>query len=66
MRDPAKNAPVQAINGKCVGCSYRLAWIVIWGKRLADKESRRAEVIKEMSRVSLLSASSKKRESPQT
>ena len=38
MREPAKNMPVQAINGKCVGCRYRLSWIVIRGKRQAAKD----------------------------
>jgi hypothetical protein len=36
MREPAKNMPVQAVNGKCVGSSYRLSWIVLRGKRRAQ------------------------------
>jgi hypothetical protein len=27
------NTPLQAVNGHCLGCGYRLAWIVIRGKR---------------------------------
>jgi hypothetical protein len=31
LREPGRNTPLQAVNGKCVRCSYRLAWIVIRG-----------------------------------
>ena len=33
MREPQKNAPVQAVNGRCVGRRYRLAWIVVKGNK---------------------------------
>jgi hypothetical protein len=26
--------PVQAINGWCLKCGYRLAWVLVLGKRL--------------------------------
>jgi hypothetical protein len=33
---PERNTktPVQAINGRCLKCGYRLAWVVVLGKRL--------------------------------
>lgn len=33
LREPQKNAPVRAVNRGCVGCSYRLAWIVVKGSK---------------------------------
>ena len=33
LREPARNMPVQAVNGHCLKCDYRLAWIVIRGRR---------------------------------
>ena len=33
LREPGRNMPVQAVNGHCLGCGYRLAWLVIRGKR---------------------------------
>ena len=33
MREPGRNTRLQAVNGHCLGCGYRLAWIVIRGKR---------------------------------
>jgi C4-type Zn-finger protein len=32
MREPGRNVPLQAVNGHCSRCQYRLAWIVIGGK----------------------------------
>jgi hypothetical protein len=29
LGEPGRNTPLQAVNGKCLACSYRLAWIVI-------------------------------------
>jgi hypothetical protein len=29
LPEPGRNSRLQAVNGKCLGCSYRLAWIVI-------------------------------------
>jgi hypothetical protein len=33
IREPGRNVPVQAVNGRCNQCSYRMAWIVIGRKR---------------------------------
>jgi hypothetical protein len=33
LHEPGRNTPLQAVNGHCLGCGYRLAWIVIRGKR---------------------------------
>jgi C4-type Zn-finger protein len=40
LRDAGHNTQLQAVNGHCLGCGYRLAWIVIRGKRM---ETRRIE-----------------------
>jgi hypothetical protein len=32
--------PVRAINGLCFVCGYRLAWLVVFGKRLFRLSSR--------------------------
>jgi hypothetical protein len=32
LRDWGRNMPVRAVNGHCLKCDYRLAWIVIRGK----------------------------------
>ena len=39
LRDPRRNTLLQAINGRCVECGYRLAWILVRGKRLARRVS---------------------------
>jgi hypothetical protein len=31
LPEPARNAPVQAVNGHCLRCGWRLSWIVIRG-----------------------------------
>jgi len=33
FREPGRNTPVQVVNGHCLICDYRPAWIVIRGKR---------------------------------
>ena len=33
IRERKAKLPVQAINGWCLKCGYRLAWVVIRGKR---------------------------------
>ena len=33
MREPGLNTQLQAVNGHCLHCQYRLAWIVIRGNR---------------------------------
>src|SRR5436309_5569627 len=34
LREPGRNTPFQAINGRCLQCGYRLAWIAIRGKQV--------------------------------
>ena len=33
LREPGRNTPLQAVNGHCLKCGYRLARIVIRGRR---------------------------------
>jgi len=33
VRKPNPNTPVQAINGRCLLCGYRLAWLVVRGEK---------------------------------
>ena len=33
MREPERDMPLEAVNGHCLRCQYRLAWIVIRGER---------------------------------
>jgi hypothetical protein len=33
LREPGRNMPIRAVNGHCLKCDYRLAWIVIKGKQ---------------------------------
>jgi hypothetical protein len=35
LGESGRNVVVRAINGRCVKCGYRLAWILISGKRAA-------------------------------
>jgi hypothetical protein len=35
VRKPERDIPLQAVNGRCLKCSYRMAWIVISGGRKA-------------------------------
>jgi hypothetical protein len=37
MLEPTQNAVLKAVNGDCVRCRHRLAWIVIRGKRQAHQ-----------------------------
>src|SRR5882724_7000464 len=37
LHEPCRNVPLQAVNGHCLGCGYRLAWILIRGKRYPSK-----------------------------
>jgi hypothetical protein len=41
LREPGRNVPVRAVNGQCLKCDYRLAWIVIKGKQAAGRQSVR-------------------------
>jgi hypothetical protein len=44
MRKPG-NTRLQAVNGQCLGCGYRLAWIVIQSKgRSAVRADRRLSI----------------------
>jgi len=42
LRELGRDTPLQAVNGHCLRCSYRLVWIVIKGKEspLARKRRR--------------------------
>ena len=31
LHEPVRSVPLQAVNGHCLGCGYRLSWIVIRG-----------------------------------
>ena len=42
IREPGRNLPVQAVNGHCAKCSYRMAWIVIRGKGAVRDKIRNA------------------------
>jgi hypothetical protein len=33
LREPGRNTRLQAVNGHCLRCAYRFAWIVIRGNR---------------------------------
>ena len=33
LREPGRNVPLQAVNGHCLRCDYRMAWIVIRGRQ---------------------------------
>jgi hypothetical protein len=33
--------PVQAINGRCLRCGYRLAWVLVRGKNVGELTSQR-------------------------
>ena len=35
IREQGRNTPLQAVNGHCLRCSYRMAWIVIRGGKSA-------------------------------
>jgi hypothetical protein len=32
IREPGRNVPLQAVNGRCTQCTFRMAWIVIEGR----------------------------------
>jgi hypothetical protein len=38
LREPGRNTPIQAVNGHCLDCGYRMSWIVIRGKHDARKK----------------------------
>lgn len=42
LREPERTLPLQAVNGHCLRCSYRLAWIVIEGKRTVRRRANSA------------------------
>jgi hypothetical protein len=37
MHGAERNIPLHAVNGQCLKCGYRLAWIVVRGGRKALK-----------------------------
>ena len=37
--------PVQAINGRCLKCGYRLAWVLVRGKTSAELSPRRSKLV---------------------
>jgi len=37
--------PVQAINGRCLKCGYRLAWVVVRGKTSAELSPRPSTLV---------------------
>jgi C4-type Zn-finger protein len=41
LREPGRNTPVRAVNGHCLKCGYRMAWIVIKGKQAARHQRRK-------------------------
>jgi hypothetical protein len=41
LREPGRNVPVRAVNGHCLKCDYRLAWIVIKGKAARHESVRK-------------------------
>jgi len=45
LREPGRNTRLQAVNGECLGCGYRMAWIVIQSKGLsAVRADRRLSI----------------------
>jgi hypothetical protein len=40
LREPGRNTPLQAVNGHCLQCDYRLVWIVIRGGKNQTPTSR--------------------------
>jgi hypothetical protein len=42
--EPTRNKTLRAINGHCVECGYRLAWILVRGRRLARRIAARLVV----------------------
>ena len=42
IREPGRNVPVQAVNGRCSQCPYRMGWIVIRGKASGSGKFRKA------------------------
>jgi hypothetical protein len=36
LREPGRNTSLRGINGHCVQCGHRLAWILIRGKKPPD------------------------------
>ena len=47
LREPGRNTPVQAINGHCLQCGHRLAWILVTGKGNARRGELYAEPTKD-------------------
>jgi hypothetical protein len=41
LREPERDLPLRAVNGQCVRCRYRLAWIIVRGGRVSRQRSHR-------------------------
>jgi hypothetical protein len=39
IREPGRNVRLQAVNGRCTQCSYRMAWFMIRGRRAESRSS---------------------------
>jgi hypothetical protein len=37
VRKPRPDIPVQAINGRCLLCGYRFAWVLVRGRKQAAR-----------------------------
>jgi len=42
LREPGRNVPLQAVNGHCLGCGYRMSWIVVRGGQSSYGVRRRS------------------------
>jgi hypothetical protein len=55
LREAGRNTRLQAVNGECLGCGYRLAWIVIKSKgRSAVRADRRLSIRSNLHSVTLM------------
>ena len=57
LREPGRNTPVRAVNGHCLKCGSRLAWIVIKGNQAARhqlQKNRYARPAKTLEREAML------------
>jgi C4-type Zn-finger protein len=46
IREPGRNVPLQAVNGRCTNCSYRMAWVVIRGKMSATEHHFKKDALR--------------------
>jgi hypothetical protein len=45
LREPGRNTPLRAVNGHCLKCGHRLAWIVIKGSSLLVRSHERSDML---------------------